>query len=232
VSELRAFPGEPAFGIALTIGAYALALRLNRRWKWLHPLFATTGALIVFLLLAHIPYDQYRQGGDVITLFLGPTTVALAVPLYKAVRTMRRHLRAVALGVLAGSVTGMAASALVVWLLGGTRELMLSMLPKSVTSAIAIDIARQLGGNPQLSGVFTVLTGLIGSMFGPAVLKLLRIDSDLAIGAAVGTAAHGIGTGRLARESEAQAGVSGLAMSLAGVAASVLSVPLYVWLQG
>ncbi|MBB6733479.1 LrgB family protein [Cohnella zeiphila] len=230
MDELRAFAGEPMFGAALTVGAYALALRLHRRWRRLHPLFVATGLMIAFLLLTHIPYEQYRQGGDIITFFLGPTTVALAVLLYKAVLTMRRHLRAVAVGVVCGSAAGLASSALVVWLLGGSRELLLTMLPKSSTSAIAIEIAGGLGGNPQLAGVFTVLTGLIGSMFGPAMLKLLRLRSDTAIGAAVGTAAHGIGTGRLVRESETQAGISGLAMSLTGVVVSMLTVPLNGWM--
>ncbi|MBB6674424.1 LrgB family protein [Cohnella nanjingensis] len=230
MDELRAFAGQPLFGVSLTVAAYVAALWLNGRRRWLHPLFATTGAIIVLLLVCDIPYEQYRKGGDLITFFLGPTTVALAVPLYKAIQTMRRHLKAVAVGVTVGSAAGIAASGLVVWLLGGTREILLSMLPKSVTSPIAIEIAGQLGGTPQLAGVFTVLTGLLGSMFGPALLRLLRIRGDLAIGAAVGTAAHGIGTGRLVRESEAQAGISSMAMSLSGIITSVLCIPIYWWL--
>ncbi|MCC3376751.1 LrgB family protein [Cohnella sp. REN36] len=230
MDELRAFAGQPLFGIALTISAYVAALWLNGKRSWVHPLFATTGSLIALLLVCGIPYDAYREGGDLITFFLGPTTVALAVPLYKAIRTMRRHLKAVVVGVLAGSAAGIASSAFLVWLMGGTRELLLSMLPKSVTSPIAIELAGQLGGSPQLAGVFTVLTGLIGSMFGPAMLRLLRIRSDLAIGAAVGTSAHGIGTGRLVRESEVQAGISSMAMSLAGIVTSLLCIPIYAWL--
>ncbi|RUS46654.1 LrgB family protein [Cohnella sp. AR92] len=223
--------GEPIFGISLTLGAYVLALRLNRRWKWLHPLFACTGVLIVLLLAADIPYESYSEGGDLITFFLGPTTVALAVPLYKSLLSMRKHLKAVAIGVTLGSVAGLCVSSLIVMAFGGSKELLVTLLPKSVTTPIAIELSRQLGGSPQLTGVFTVLTGLLGSMFGPALLKLFRIRSDLAIGAAVGTSAHGIGTGRLARESEAQAGISGFAMSLAGMIMSILGIPLAIWLS-
>lgn len=230
MSELRELAGEPVFGVALTIGAYALALRLNRRRKWMHPLFACTGMLIMLLLVADIPYEDYSKGGEIVSFFLGPTTVALAVPLYKSLLTMRKHLKAIAVGVAAGSIAGLCVSSLVVLAFGGSKELLITLLPKSVTTPIAIELSKQLAGNAPLTGVFTVLTGLLGSMFGPALLRLFGLRSDLAIGAAVGTAAHGIGTGRLARESEAQAGISGFAMSLSGLVMSLLGIPLAIWL--
>ncbi|RAV12660.1 LrgB family protein [Paenibacillus contaminans] len=230
-AALQTAAAEPLFGVAATVLAYAGAQRLHRRWKWLHPLFVCAGGLIVLLLALDVPYESYREGGDLVAFFLGPATVALGVPLYKQADRIRRHAAAVLSAVTIGSFSSIASAGFLVWLLGGSRELMATMMPKSATSPIAIEIVRQAGGIPELGAVFTVLTGLLGSMIGPELLRLLGIRGELSVAVAVGTAAHGIGTARLIRESETQGGLGGLAMAIAGIVTALAFMPLYGWLH-
>lgn len=221
---------DPLFGVAATVVAYSAALGLSRRWRWMHPLFVCSAALIALLALSGIPYEAYRVGGDLLIFCLGPATVALAVPVYKHAQRLKARLPAILGGVLAGSLCGVTTSALFVWAAGGPRELWLSALPKSASSPISIEIVRQLGGIPELGAVLTVLTGLVGSMIGPEFLRRVGVRDDVSIGVAIGTGSHGIGTARIIRESELQGSAGGLAMGLTGIVTSILAVPLYWWL--
>ncbi|MCD1257447.1 LrgB family protein [Paenibacillus athensensis] len=225
------FISNPLFGFALSVIAYAAANLLQQRWGWLHPLFTGSGCLIVVLLGFHIPYEAYAKGASLLTLLLGPATVALGVPIYKHAALIRRHLVTLAAALLAGCVTGIVGAAALVGLLGGSAELVLSMLPKSVSSPIAIEISRRLGGIPELTATLTVLTGLFGSMVGARVLGWLRIKDDVAVGLAVGVAAHGIGTGRMLRDSELRGSFAGLAMGVSGIVTALLFIPIYIWLR-
>jgi predicted murein hydrolase (TIGR00659 family) len=225
------FTYQPLFGIALSVISYSLALLLQHKWKWAHPLFMSAGTIIVFLLLTHIPYEAYQKGGDVLVFFLGPATVALGIPLYKNAKRIRSNLGSLLGGVTIGSVSAMILSAVLVWSLGGTMEMILTMMPKSITSPIALEISRQMGGIPELTAVLTVLTGLTGSMFGPSLLRFCGIRDDISIGTAIGTASHGIGTARLIRDSELQGSVSGFAMGTAAIITSFLFMPVYWWLR-
>ncbi|TMV50279.1 LrgB family protein [Paenibacillus mesophilus] len=218
---------DPLFGVTVTVAAYVVALRLHARIRWLHPLFVCSASLIVFLLASGISYESYRIGGDLLIFCLGPATVALGVPMYKQAVRLKRQLRAIIAGVLAGSLCGMTSSAFFIWIAGGSKELWITALPKSTSSPISIEIVRLLGGVPELGAVLTVLTGLVGSMFGPAFLRAVRVRDDVAIGVAIGTASHGIGTARIIRESELQGSAGGLAMGLTGIVTSLLSIPLY-----
>lgn len=222
---------DPLFGVTATVAAYVVAQRLHARFSWLHPLFVCSALLIVLLLASGIPYESYRIGGDLLVFCLGPATVALGVPMYKHAVRLKRQMRAIVAGVVAGCLCGMTSSAFFVWIAGGTKELWVTALPKSTSSPISIEIVRQLGGIPELGAVLTVLTGLVGSMIGPEFLRLVGVRDDIALGAAIGTGSHGIGTARILRESELQGSAGGLAMGLAGIVTSVLAIPLYGLLQ-
>ena len=222
---------SPIFGVGLTVLVYALASALHRRWRWVHPLLITCGALILLLRGARIPYADYRAGGDVIAFFLGPATIALGVPFYKQSRRIGRHVLPIVVSVTAGSAAGIASAWALVKLSGGSDNVVRSMLPKSVTTPISIELSRQLGGTPELSAVFTVLAGLIGSVVGPMTLRAVGVRRDIPIGLAMGTSAHGIGTARVIQESELQGGSSGFAMALAGIVTALLSIPVQWWLR-
>lgn len=221
----------PLFGVATTVLAYAGASALHRRWRHAHPLLLTCGALIVLLKLTKVSYADYNVGGSMVQFFLGPATIALGVPLYKHAGAVRRHAAAVVTAVAAGAAAGLASVWALVRLLGGSDLMLRSMLPKSVTTPISMEVARQLHGTPELAAAFTVTAGLLGVVVGPGLLRLARVRGDLAVGAAMGTAAHGIGTARVLQDSELQGGVSGLAMALSGIVTSLLAIPVQLWLR-
>ncbi|WP_248930668.1 LrgB family protein [Paenibacillus hamazuiensis] len=227
--NLQPYAQSPMFGISLTVLAYVCSFGVHRYIKWLHPLFVCSGLIILVLLAGGVPYSDYKVGGSLIEFFLGPATVAMGVPLYKNAQKFKEKLRPIVAGILAGSLTGVACSSALVWLLGGSREIMFTMMPKSVTTPISIEIIRSMGGNPELGSVLTVLTGLLGSMIGPEVLRRFGMRDDFSVGTAVGTSSHGIGTGRLIRESDLLGSISGFSMCLAGMVTSVLVIPVY-WL--
>ncbi|MBD0379364.1 LrgB family protein [Paenibacillus sedimenti] len=227
----NSFVQHPLFGLSMSVIAYSAANLLYQRWRFLHPLFVCTGFIIILLLSFQIPYEDYKRGADLLTLILGPATVALGVQLYKYAPLIRKNFKRVLFSVLAGSVTGISISALIVGLFGGSQSIILSMMPKSVSSPIAIEIAQHLGAIPELTAVLTTLTGLFGSMFGTQILRWLHIRDDISIGIAIGTAAHGIGTAKVLKDSEVQGSFSGLSMGICGILTSILFIPIYLLLH-
>lgn len=220
------FFNQPLYGVAATVLLYVAALLLRSKWTWLHPLFMTCTFLII-LVLATDTYDSYQIGGEWVTFFLGPATVALGVPLYKHFRTIKKQFKAIVVGVVVGSLSSLTAVWGLLFVLDSSKALMLSMLPKSVTAPVSVEMAKQLGGIPELAAVFAVLTGLFGSIMGPALLKRIGIKHDVAIGTAIGTSSHGIGTARVIRDSDLQGSISSVAMGLTAIITSILVVPLY-----
>lgn len=223
--------GSPILGITITLCAYCASLHLHRRWRFLNPLLATFAAILAVMIAARIPLEDYRVGGNVISFFLGPATVALGVPLYRQFHRIKNNLLPILSGVLIGSACGLVSSGLFVWVLHGTQSVFLSMLPKSATTPISMEIVRQLGGIPELAGIFTVTTGLLGSLVGPELLHKWGIRHDVAVGVAMGTSSHGIGTARLIQESEARGAISSFAMGVTGIVTSILVIPLYYWMK-
>jgi predicted murein hydrolase (TIGR00659 family) len=223
--------GHPAFSISFTLLAYAMATILHRRWRWIPPIVVACLPIVALLLLVREPYEQYNRGGNCLTWLLGPATVALAVPMYRHGQALRRSLPMLALIVLAGSVVGMATAGLTAWLLGAPLPVVMSTVPKSVTTPIAIEVCRELKGIPQITIALVILAGVLGASFGVPILRLVGVKDDRAIGAAVGTASHGVGTASLVRHSEMQATVSSWAMAAAGVFTSLLSALLALFLR-
>jgi putative effector of murein hydrolase len=153
--------------------------------------------------------------------------VALAVPLYKRFKDIRANAVAIFSAIAVGGAVAIATSWATVSLMGGSREVMLAMLPRSVTTPIGVGIEAELHGSTELTAVFVVISGLLGAVVGPALLKWLGIHNDLALGLGIGTASHGIGTSSVIRHSQSQGAAAGLAMALNGIFTSVLMIPLY-----
>ena len=216
---------QPVFGVALTLGAFLVARRFHSRHRspLTHPLLTSSIAIIVLLKILGVDYAAYNRGGQLISFLLGPATVALAIPLHRQSPRIRRQILLISGSCAAGAVAAMLVASMVVKLISGDTRLVLSMIPKSVTTPIAMEISRIIGGVPALSSVFVVLTGLLGAMFGPELLAVFNITSPQAVGLALGTAAHGIGTGRALQEGEQVGAYSGLAMGLAGLIVTLLA---------
>ena len=225
----RAFLEHPLTSIALTVAFYALGLRLHRYWRSIPPIVAAAIPIIAILLAAHEPLATYNRGGDLLTWWLGPATVALAVPMYRNGLTLRPWLPRLAIVVLAGAIVGMVTAGGTAWLLGAPMPVVMSTVPKSVTTPIAVEVSRELGGLPQITVAMVICAGVLGASLGPALLALAGVREDRAVGAAVGTSAHGIGTASLVRHSEIQASVSSWAMAAAGIFTSLLATVL-MWI--
>jgi predicted murein hydrolase (TIGR00659 family) len=222
---------EPLFGITLTVAAYTAGLMIHKKWRKIHPLFVTAAVILSFLIMCGIPYEAYKPGGDWIQFLLGPSTVALGVPIYKHGRQIKAQLLPILSAITVGAVSSMVSSAALLLSFHGSRQLILTMLPKSASTPISVELVRLLGGVPEIGAVFTVFTGLLGSMYGPELLRLCGVRQDIPLSTAIGTAAHGIGTARLVRENELQGSVSSFAMGMTGILTSLLVIPLYLYLR-
>jgi predicted murein hydrolase (TIGR00659 family) len=211
--------GMPLFGVGLTLVVYAAAQLLYRRTRsiWLNPVLVSIIVIIAVLLAGNISYESYSKGGDLILFLLGPSVVALAVPLYQRRDEILRRKKPIMIGVFAGAVSSIVSASGLAWVLGGSREVVYSLAPKSVTTPIAISIVEKLGGVAPLTAALVVLTGCLGAVCGPEFCRLLGIRSRVATGLAVGTAAHGIGTARMLEVDRLAGAVSGLAIGLNGL---------------
>ena len=221
----------PLVSIAFTVISYALALRVHRSFRWAAPIVVACLPIMAALWLLRAPYVEYNRGGSFLTWWLGPATVALAVPMYRNGLALRGILPRLSSTVLVGAIVGMVTAAGSAWLLGAPFPIVMSSVPKSVTTPIAIEVCRQLKGIPQITIAMVILTGVLGATFGTYLLRLVGVRDDRAIGAAVGTSSHGIGTASLIRHSDTQSAVSSWAMAAAGVFTSVLATVLSLLLH-
>ncbi len=214
---------HPWFGIILTVGIWIVARWARRRANTplLDPVMLTIVAIIGVLLLAKVPFEAYNRGGQVLAFLLGPSVVALAVPFYRRLEKIKRNLVPILISVLIGSITGIASAVGLALLLGGSNEIAISLAPKSVTTPIAIGISQKVGGLPSITAAAVILTGILGGMLGPELIRLIGVRSQFAMGLAIGTAAHGIGTARALREGELEGAMSGVGMMLNGLITAI-----------
>jgi predicted murein hydrolase (TIGR00659 family) len=227
---MKALITSPLFGIALTLLVYRLSELLYRRTRFIlfNPVAISIFSIILLLKLGQIPYADYNNGGRMILFLLGPAVVALAVPLYQRRQEILKRKLPILIGIVAGAISSIISAAGIAWLLGGSREVVLSLVPKSVTTPIAIGITEKIGGIVPLTAALVVLTGCLGAICGPEFCRLIGVRSKAAMGLAVGTASHGIGTARLLGEDRFAGAISGLAIGLNGLATAII-VPL-LWL--
>jgi predicted murein hydrolase (TIGR00659 family) len=216
---------SPLTHLTLTLVAFQAAtwvFEKANRSPLLNPVLGAVILIVAVLLLTGTDYTTYFEGAQFVHFLLGPATVALAVPLYRQWHRVRRSALAIAVSVLAGSLTAILSAVAVVWVLGGTSELVASIAPKSVTAPVAMAIAEELGGLPSLTAVLVIVTGIMGAMIGPAVLTLIGVRDWSARGLAIGTASHGIGTARALQVNETAGAFSGLAMGLNALATALM----------
>ena len=218
---------SPLFGLTLTLAAYAAGRWAHRRTG--HPLLQPVVVAIVLvgavLVLADVPYPDYLHGGSFVGFWLGPATVALALPLHQEWQHVRRAAVPVLTGVLVGAAVSTASAVLVTRAAGGSRALELTMAPKAATTPVSIAVSAQVGGIPALTAVLTIIAGITGAMAGPWVLDRLRVRDLRARGVALGAVSHGIGTSRALQDSRTEGAFSALSMALTALATSVL-VPI------
>lgn len=214
---------EP-FLLTLTIALYLLGGAIFRRTKvvLLHPTLLTAAAVIAFLSLLDIDYATYRESTQIIDFALGLAVVALGYLMYEQSEHITRRELPVFAATLAGTIVGVLSVVLIAKAFGTERDIITSIAPKSVTVPIAIAVAEPRGGLVAVTSVVVFCTGILGSIFGPAVLSLFGVKDPMAKGFALGAASHGIGTARAIEIGAAEGAMAGLAMALTGVATALL----------
>jgi putative effector of murein hydrolase len=232
IPRLNISPGVvPLFAMALTLGSYLLGIQLQRRTRspLANPVLVAIVLIGVTLRLLHISYATYFSGAQFIHFLLGPATVALAIPLVRSLEHMRRRLWPMFAALLGGSLVGMLSGYGLVRLLGGSQLVALSMLPKSLTTPIAIGIAENIGGNPSLTAVLAIAGGILVAIGMDHVLGWMKITEPSARGLAAGTAGSGIGAARVIPQHSLSAAFAGVAIGANGCITAVLApviVPL------
>ena len=211
--------GTPVFPLLLTIGMYLVGVAVQRqtRWALANPVLVSILLVAVTLRALHIPYATYFSGAQLLHFLLGPATVALAIPLASAIEHIRRNLWPMLLALLAGSVTSMVSGYALVRVLGGSQVLALSMLPKSLTTPIALDIAQNLGAIPSLVAVLAILAGILVAVSINAVVRWMHVSDPSAIGLAAGTAGSGVGASRVLDQHPLSAAFAAVAIGLNGL---------------
>jgi predicted murein hydrolase (TIGR00659 family) len=221
------------FLIALTFVVFVGAKQLQNRTgiKLLNPILIAMIVLICFLCVMGIDYDTYQEGGQYIDIWLKPAVVALGVPLYRQLKAIRKQILPLLVAELAGCVVGLVSVVLVARFMGASKEIIMSLAPKAVTTPIAMEISSAVGGIPSLTAAVVVCTGIFGGMAGFKIVKLGRISSPMAGGLSVGTAAHAIGTSAAMERSERYGAYSSLGLTLNGLLTAILA-PVILSLLG
>lgn len=231
----QAVLAHPIFPLGLTLAAYAAGTWLHRRAgqsPFFHPLILAVAIVIVALKAIGMPYDTYFEGTRFLHWMLGPAIVALAIPLYAELTQLKARWRSTLAALLVGSVVATGSAVLVAWALGGSTGLLMALTTKSVTTALATVLAQEIGANPAIAATIVLVTGLLGAVVGPWLFARLRPGDDAALGTALGTCAHAIGTSRAIQLSEACGAFAALSMGLNGLLTALVLPALMRWLQG
>ncbi len=220
---------HPLFGVGITLAAFQLAFAAyeKTRWVFLQPVLVSMALVVGILLACGIAYEEYRISAQWLTLLLGPATVALAVPLYLNLRRIRELFGPIVVTLLVAGIFATALGMALAWAFGADEMILMTLAPKSVTSPIAMLVAEQIGGVVALAAVFVMITGVLGAIIGPELLRRFGVQHPAARGIALGLTAHAVGTAQALQESDECGAFAALAMSLMGVLTAVL-LPLVV----
>ena len=215
------------FGMLISAGAYLFGIWLRKKTGLavFNPLLTSIVAVIIFLSVFHVSFDQYNRGAIYLSYFLTPATVCLAIPLYKQLSLLRQNLAAVGIAILTG-VLGSAGSIYVMAKFFGLEHAhYVTLLPKSITTAIGMGVSEEAGGIVTLTVVSIIITGILGNIIAEWLFDRFRIEEPMAKGLALGTAAHAIGTAKALEMGEIEGAMSSLSIAVAGLL-TVIVVPL------
>ena len=223
---MRELLQSPFFGITLTVAAYVLGMKIQKKSGLVICNGLVLAALMIIALLTvfHIPYEDYYVGGSIINMFLSPATVCVAMSIYAKRDVLKRNLLPVLVGCTVGAVT----SVLSVWALcravGLDAALTASLLPKSVTTPIASAIAESHGGIVSITAVAVIFTGILGSLCAPLMMRLLRVKDPVEAGLGIGACSHALGTAKAIELGQTEGAMSGIAIGLCGIVTTVLAL--------
>ena len=221
--------GNPLFLLTFTIGAYLCGVALERRTgsSLANPTLVAIIAAGLLMRVTGVGYLEYSRGLYLLSFLLGPATVALAIPLARSLSHLRKSLGPTLIALVAGSLTGAISAYGLVRLMGGDRVLALTMMPKSLTTPIALEVSGNIGGLPSLTAVFAIMAGILTAVALPIMQRVLRVNDQAAAGLAAGTAGSGIATARAIAISPLAAAFAGVAIGMNGLITALL-VPFLV----
>ena len=216
--------GSSFFAVTLTLVAFSFGSACQRKWKIaiLNPILIASLVIIAVLSLLDIPNETYQAGCAFLSFLLTPATICLAISFYEQFQSLKKHLAAVTVGVLAGTLASLGCIWMLCRIFGLDQELTLSLMPKSVTTAIGVALSGEIGGIGAITTATIIITGICGNILGPSLCKLFRLKSEVAQGVAFGTSSHVIGTSRATELSQLTGAVSSLSLTLAGIITCVL----------
>lgn len=215
------------FGFVLSLAAYLAGVKLKKKFGWaiLNPLLVAVVLVVACLLVFHIDYQDYNESAKYISYLLTPSTVCLAIPLYKQLELLKKNFVAV----MAAIIAGVAASTVSIWAMslvfGLGHQHYVTLLPKSITTAIGMGVSEEAGGIVTITVMCIIITGIFGNIIAEIVFKLIRLKNPIARGLALGTSAHAIGTAKALELGEIEGAMSSLAIAVAGLL-TVAAVPL------
>lgn len=206
-------------GVAISLLAYQIGVQLNKKTKqaFMNPLLISIILVICFLCLFDIDYDSYNQSAKYLSFLLTPATVCLAIPLYRQLELLKKNPSAILLGIASGTLTSLIVVLILAILFGLSHTEYVTLLPKSITTAIGMGVSEELGGYPTITAACIIVTGILGNMIGPLCCKCFKFKSPIAKGLALGTASHAIGTTKAMEMGEIEGAMSSLAIVIAGL---------------
>jgi len=211
--------------LAFTLGIYVGATWVYQKTKFalLHPVLVTIAVIIALLLIFKVDYLTYQNGSHLIDFMLGPSVVALGYTLYTEIVSIKENLVSILTALFVGSVTGIGSVLILAKILGSSHELAVTLAPKSVTTPIAMAISERFGGIPSMTAIVVIAIGIVGGIAGPWVLRVLKVDSKIAIGLALGASAHGLGTARAMELGAIEGAIGGLAIGIMGLMTALIA---------
>lgn len=216
------------FGLVLSLIAFEIGLFVYKKTKFplFNPLLIAIALVIGFLVIFDIDYDLYNEGAQFINMFLGPATVVLALPLYKQLKLLKKYLMPILIGIFVGSSVSITSVIFLSYIFGLDKTITISLLPKSVTTPIGIEISNQLGGLQPVTVLAIVISGIFGAIIAPLLCRIFKIKNKVAIGIALGTSSHAIGTTKALEFGETEGAMSSLSIGLAGIM-TVFLAPIF-----
>lgn len=221
------------FGIILSFVVFEASKKLNKRIdnvilkSIFNPLLLSIIVISAVLTLTGISYEDYNKGGSIISFFIGPATVALVVSLFENLDILKENFKPIMIGIVIGSFISMLLTVVLAKLFGVEFVMTVTLLPKSVTTAIAIGLSEEYGGIVALSAIAVIIRGIIGIIIAPIIIKIFKITDPVAQGVGIGTVAHALGTTKARDMGEVQGAMSGLSIAVAGIV-TVALMPLMV----
>ena len=214
------------FGVFISIVTYEIGALIKKKWNVaiFNPLLISIALIMIFLLVFDVEYETYEYGAKYLSYFLTPATVALAVPLYEQLEPLKKNWKAIMAGILAGALTSAVCVLVMSILFRLTHEQYVTLLPKSITTAIGRGLSEELGGIVAITVAVIVVTGIVGNMFAEGICRLFRITDPVAKGIGIGSASHAMGTAKAMEMGEIEGAMSSLSIAVSGLLTVIISI--------